>query len=71
MSNNFAVIVDGVVTNIIVAESHEIAESVTGEMCAAYTDDNPAHIGLKYENGTFEQPPAIEIIEPEIVIPAK
>lgn len=67
MSNNFAVIENGVVTNIIVAESKEIAESVTEKTCIQYFDNNPAHIGLKYENDKFEQPHISEILETKIV----
>jgi hypothetical protein len=64
MSNTFAVIENGVVTNIIIAETKEIAELVTGETCVQYTEENPARIKLKYENGVFEQPLIPEIIDP-------
>lgn len=57
MSKRFAVIEEGKVINIIVAESLNMAEIVTGAVCVEYTDDNPAHIGLSYENDTFEQSP--------------
>jgi hypothetical protein len=53
---NFAVIVGNKVTNIIVADSKEIAEEVTSLTCVEYTDANPAHIGLGYDGETFEQP---------------
>lgn len=53
---NFAVISGNSVTNIIVADSKEVAEEVTGATCVAYTDANPAHIGLGYDGTTFEQP---------------
>jgi hypothetical protein len=42
---NFAVIKENVVTNIIVAESKEVAENVTGLSCIDYTE------GWDYENG--------------------
>lgn len=45
------------VTNVIVADSQEIAEEVTGLLCIEYTEENPAIIGLGYSNGLFEQPP--------------
>jgi len=45
------------VTNIIVADSQEIAEEITGVPCVEYTEKNPAIIGLSYSNGIFEQPP--------------
>ena len=53
---NFAVISGNTVTNIIVADSKEIAEAVTGLTCVEYTDENPAVIGLGYDGTTFEQP---------------
>lgn len=53
---NFAVIENDVVTNIIVAETKEIAESVTGKTCVEYTDDNPAAIKYTYANGVFTAP---------------
>jgi hypothetical protein len=59
---NFATIHDGIVQNIIVANSKQIAEQITGLQCIAYTDENPAHIGLGYDGTTFEQP---KVIKPE------
>ena len=53
---NFAVISGNSVTNFIAADSKEIAEEVTGSTCVEYTSENPAHIGLKYDGTTFEQP---------------
>lgn len=61
---NFAVISESMVTNIIVADSKEIAEAVTGKTCVEYTSDNPAHIGLSYDGITFEQPPLVVVEEP-------
>jgi len=55
---NFAVIENNIVVNIIVADSKEIAEQVTGLHCVKYTDANPAHIGLRFDGRTFEQPVA-------------
>jgi hypothetical protein len=57
----FAIIEEGTVTNIIVAETKEIAESVTGKICIESKDGNIAHIGLSYDGTLFEQPK----IEPE------
>ena len=58
--SNFAVIINGIVDNIIIADSKETAESVTGETCVEYTADPgvSAHIGLGYDvtTGKFEQP---------------
>ena len=62
--SNFAVINGDIVENIIVADTKEIAESVTGKLCIEYADDNPAHIGFKWDQANgFEQP----IIEQPIV----
>ena len=46
---NYAVIENGIVVNLIVADSLEIAEQATGLLCVHYTDDNPASIGDKFE----------------------
>jgi len=56
----YAVIDNGVVLNCIIAYDVETAELVSGYPCVEFTIDNLAHIGLKYENGTFEQPPSEE-----------
>ena len=56
----FAIIESGIVTNLIVAETLEDAESVTGKTCAEYTLTNPAHIGLGYNGSVFEQPAITE-----------
>ena len=55
---NFAVIKDGSVTNIIVSDTKEIAELVTGLTCVEYTDSNPAFIGGTYDGETFTAPSA-------------
>lgn len=52
----FAIIEDQVVVNVIVAESLEIANEVTGDDCVEYTESNLAHIGLSYDGESFEQP---------------
>lgn len=53
---NFAVIKSNKVVNIIVADTKEIAEQVTGSECVEYFNNNIAHIGLGYDGSTFEQP---------------
>jgi hypothetical protein len=53
---NFAIVEDTKVTNIILADSKAIAEEVTGKTCVEFTQSNPAHIGLRYDGTTFEQP---------------
>jgi hypothetical protein len=59
----FAVIKNNIVVNTIVADSQEIAEDVTKELCVEYFDSNPAIIGLNWENNYFEQ----KTIDPEII----
>jgi len=56
----FAVMSGNMVSNIIVADTLEEA-SVLGH-CIQYTDENPAGIGMMYdeETGTFIVPPAQE-----------
>jgi hypothetical protein len=61
---NFAVLNHSIVENIIVCDSLEVAEAVTGKTCVEYTDANPAHIGLGYDGTTFEQPPLVVVEEP-------
>jgi hypothetical protein len=53
---NYAVIKDGIVDNVIVADTKEIAETVTGLTCIEYTDENPAGIGWSYDGTTFTAP---------------
>jgi hypothetical protein len=61
---NFAVIENGIVTNVIVATSKEVAKSVTGKDCVSYDDTNPAGIGWSYDGEKFIAPiPVIEEIE--------
>ena len=53
----FAVLAGNIVSNLIVADTKEIAEEATGLTCVEYTQDNPAVIGLTYDGVSFEQPP--------------
>jgi hypothetical protein len=53
---NYAVIENNVVTNIIVCDSKEIAEQVTGLTCIEYTEENPAAIGWTYDGSVFTAP---------------
>jgi hypothetical protein len=52
----FAIIEDGIVTNVIVAETKKQASDITKQECVEYTESNPAHIGLSYDGNQFEQP---------------
>jgi hypothetical protein len=53
---NYAVVQNDKVTNVIVADSKEMAEQVTGLTCVEYTDENPASIGWTYADGVFTAP---------------
>lgn len=53
---HFAVVKNGIVDKILVAESLEIANDVTGEECIEYTDENPAYLGEPYIDGIFQKP---------------
>ena len=53
---NYAVIKDGIVNNVIVADTKEIAETVTGLTCIEYTDENRAGIGWTYDGTNFIAP---------------
>ena len=53
---NYAVIdQDGLVVNLIVADSKEVAENVTGLTCIE-NDELLGAIGLVYSDGTFAAP---------------
>lgn len=58
---NIAVIENGIVENIIVCESVRLAETLTNKQCVEYTNANPAHIGLGYNKGVFEQYPIVDV----------
>lgn len=60
--STFAVINDNKVENIIVADTKEIAEEVTGKICIEYTAENPAAPGWDYDsvNNVFINPTIIE-----------
>jgi predicted type IV restriction endonuclease len=54
--SNFAVIEDGVVVNIIVADTLSIAQEVTNSTCIEYTEKNPVRIGWIWDNKKFIAP---------------
>lgn len=56
MSNKFAVLENNVVENIILADTIEIAQQVTGKTCIEYSDTNPAGIGWTYDGEKFVAP---------------
>ena len=45
----FAVVLNNIVSNVIVADTKEIAEQITGFSCIEYTQENPAGIGWVYD----------------------
>lgn len=52
----FAVMSDNLVTNIIVADTLEIAETVTNSICIPYTDETPVGINWSYDGVNFINP---------------
>ena len=50
---NYAVIDNINVINIIIADSKEIAEEITGKICVLYNETDKAEIGGTYENNIF------------------
>ena len=44
------------VQNLILADTQEIAEMITGQSCIECTDDTPVNIGWVYNGSTFEEP---------------
>jgi len=56
MEKTFAVIENNLVTNVIVAESKEMAELVTGHTCIEYTAENPAGINWTWDGTSFINP---------------
>jgi hypothetical protein len=53
---NFAVIKNNKVTNLIVSDSKETAEQITGLTCVEYTDIHSVGIDWTYNGTTFEAP---------------
>lgn len=55
----YAVIRNNKVDNVIVADTKEIAEQITGFTCVEYTNENPAMIGWIWDGTSFINPMAI------------
>jgi hypothetical protein len=53
---NFAVLQNNLVINIIVADSLEDAEMVTGLTCIEYSPDKPVAVGFIHDGTNFEFP---------------
>ena len=66
---NYVVIKDDVVNNVIVADTKEIAESITGLICVEITSEPGAPgIGWAYDGVTFTAPIIEQPIVEELVI---
>jgi hypothetical protein len=52
---NFAVIENGVIVNVIVADTLEIAETVTNLSCIEFTDDSPLFHGDELDEKKIKQ----------------
>ena len=52
----YAVVNNNIVENVIVAQSLEIAQEITGNICIEYTEENPAAIGWAYDGKKFVAP---------------
>jgi hypothetical protein len=59
MMANFAVVTNGIVSNIIVAKDLKTAEKATDDLCIALTDTIIAGVGWTYVDGVFIAPPEI------------
>ena len=59
---NFAVLNNNIVTNLIVADTLEIAEAVTYTTCVQYTDHTTVGIGWTYDGTNFIAPVETETI---------
>ena len=46
---HYAVIDGNIISNVVVAESLEHAESTTGKECFEITSENPAEVGWEYD----------------------
>ena len=62
---NFAIVEDGIVTNVIVAASKKVADKVTGKECIEYKAENPAGIGWTYVDGVFIAPVVVNETIPQ------
>ncbi len=49
----YGIVKDNTIVNVIVAESLEDANLLTGENCVEYTDENPIGIGWVFDGEKF------------------
>lgn len=60
---NYAVIQNGIVTNVIIADTKEVAEMATGLTCIEYENEPGAPgIGWSYDGAEFTAP-VVEVTE--------
>lgn len=59
----YAVIDNNTVINVIVCDTKEVAEEVTGKICIESTEDNPASIGSTWNGNNFVPPPTQKPVE--------
>jgi hypothetical protein len=60
---NFAIVVDGVVENCIIADSIEIAQEITGKLCVGYEQTDSVSVGFTYSDGVFTNPNPPTLVE--------
>ena len=68
---NFYTVADGVVNNILVAETLSDAEKGTGTTCYPYTEDNAPAIGWEFDGTTFVVPTPVIVPIPDYPTPPK
>jgi hypothetical protein len=56
MTNQYGILEDGFIINVIIAESKEIAEEVTGKYCVFIARDSDAGIGWRWDGTSFSRP---------------
>jgi len=60
MEKTFAVIENGLVSNVVVGDSLASIKSLLGADCVEYTEERPAGIGWSYDGSVFTAP----VVEP-------
>lgn len=65
---NFAVISNGIVINLIAADTLEVAEAVSGQTCIEYTDHETVEKGWTYDGN--EIPNLNPPLQTEQIVPS-
>ena len=60
----FAVIKEGTVCDLVVAETKEIIEGLLNLQCVEYTSENAPHIGWLYDGTKFVDPDPVDPLPP-------